>query len=164
VLYLIGRSLFIGASHYKRRLTTKKFKHMMMNDAQRAMMRIHGVLVGRILLGLLFFVSGIQMFMNMGVSGVSGMVTSMGIPLAGLIAVIVLLIKILGGAALIVGYRVGLAAAALFVFTLLTVALVHNNMAELGVALKNLAIMGGLLYVMAFGVGEGWSIGKTTSM
>lgn len=126
-----------------------------------AFMRTNGVTIGRILLGLLFFVSGLSMFLNMGVSGVSGMVSGMGVPVAGLVAVLILAVKILGGAGLILGYKTDLSAKALFVFTLLTVVLVHNNMAELTSALKNLAIMGGLLYVMAYGAGEGWKLEKS---
>jgi putative oxidoreductase len=130
---------------------------MMMTDAQRAMMRTHGTLVGRVLLGLLFFVSGVMMLMD---GAPVGMIEGMGIPLAGLVAWVVVLVKVLGGAGLILGYRVGCSAGALFVFTLLTVLLVHNNAEEMTAALKNLSIMGGLLYVMAFGPGEGWRIAK----
>ncbi len=136
----------------------------MITDAQRALLRTHGVLLGRILLGLLFFVSGINMFRTMGISGVSGMLDGMGIPAAGLVAVIILLIKVVGGAGLILGWRVDESALALFVFTAFTVILVHNNVAELGNALKNLAIMGGLLYVLAYGAGDGWRICKPRSV
>ena len=132
---------------------------MMMTDAQRILLRTHGVTVGRILLGLLFFVSGLQILLGeSGVGGLGGMIGGLGLPVAGLLAWVVVLIKVLGGAGLILGYRVGLSAAALAVFTLLTVVLVHNNAAELTTALKNLAIVGGLLYVMAYGAGEGWKM------
>ncbi len=132
---------------------------MMMTDAQRALLRTHGVLVGRVLLGLLFFVTGMQMFLG-GVPGVGGMLATKGLPAAGLIAWAVVFVKVFGGAGLILGYRVGLSAMALFVFTFLTIVVVHNNAAEMGAALKNLSIMGGLLYVMAFGPGEGWRVCK----
>ncbi len=133
---------------------------MMMSESQRAMMRSHGILVGRVLIGLLFLYSGVGMLMNMGLSGVTAMVAGVGVPLASVAAIIMLLIKIGGGAALILGYRVGYAAGALFIFTLLTVLLVHIKDAEPTSLLKNLAIMGGLLYVIAFGAGEGWRLVK----
>ncbi len=133
-----------------------------MSEAQRDMLRTHGTLVGRTLIGLLFLVSGGGMLMG-GAEGVAGMIASKGLPLASLIAWVVILTKVLGGAALILGYRVGCAAAALFVFTALTIVLFHNAFADPSqqtAALKNLSIMGGLLYVMAYGAGKGWRISR----
>jgi len=130
---------------------------MMMTDAHRAMLRTYGTLVGRILLGLLFFISGLGMLTG----GVPvAMIEGIGIPLAALVAWLVVAVKVLGGAGLILGYRIGLSAAALFVFTLLTVVLIHINDEMPTQLYKNLAIMGGLLYVMAYGPGEGWRLGK----
>jgi putative oxidoreductase len=133
-----------------------------MSEAQRNMMRTHGTLVGRTLIGLLFLVSGGGMLLG-GAEGVAGMIASKGLPLASLIAWVVILTKVLGGAALILGYRVGCAAAALFIFTALTIVLFHNafiDPTQQTAALKNLSIMGGLLYVMAYGAGEGWRISR----
>lgn len=133
-----------------------------MSEAQRDMMRTHGTLVGRTLIGLLFLVSGGGMLLG-GAEGVAGMIASKGLPLASLIAWVVILTKVLGGAALILGYRVGCAAAALFIFTALTIVLFHNafvDPTQQTAALKNLSIMGGLLYVMAYGAGEGWRISR----
>lgn len=122
-------------------------------------MQTYGVVIGRVCLGLLFFVSGIFMLMNMGVSGVAGMLEGMGVPLASLVAVLVLAVKILGGAGLILGYKAREAAYALIIFTFFTIVLVHNNMAEMTQALKNLAIIGGLFYVAAFGAGSKCCLG-----
>ncbi len=132
----------------------------MLSESQRVMMRTHGTLVGRILLGLLFFVSGVQMLMG-GVSGgfVEGFLANGGWPMAGLLAWVIVLVKVVAGAGLILGYRAGLSAGALFVFTLLTVIFVHGSMED-PMLFKNLSIMGGLLYVIAYGPGQGWKIAK----
>ncbi len=136
----------------------------MMTDAQRAMMRTHGVLVGRVFLGLLFLVAGYgKLTGESGVGGFGGGLEAMGLPLPMLLAWVVVLVEIIGGACLILGYRVGQAAAALSIFLVLTVLLVHNPLkdaGELTAALKNLSILGGMLYVMAYGAGEGWKLGK----
>src|SRR5690606_10563114 len=129
----------------------------MISESRRATLRTQGTLVGRILLGLLFFVSGSMMLMN---GAPVGMIESMGLPLAGLVAWLVVAVKVLGGAGLILGYKTDESALALFIFTLLTVVLVHNNAEEMTAALKNLSIMGGLLYVLAYGPGNGWKLGK----
>ncbi len=123
-------------------------------------MRTHGTLVGRALIGVLFLLAGYaKLTGDGGVGGFAGGLEGMGLPLAALLAWVVVAIEILGGAALILGYRVGLAAASLAVFSLLTVVVVHNNMED-PMLFKNLAIMGGLLYVLAYGPGEGWKLGK----
>ncbi len=133
---------------------------LQMSESHRAMLRSHGTLVGRVLLGLLFVVSGWGMLTTMGLTGVTNMVAGIGLPLPVVFALLILVIKIGGGAALMLGYRVGCAAAALFVFTLATIVFVHINDAEPTAMLKNLSIMGGLLYVMAYGAGEGWKLSK----
>jgi putative oxidoreductase len=133
---------------------------LMMSESQRTMLRTHGTLVGRILIGVLFLLAGYgKLTGDDGVSGFAQGLDGMGIPLSGLVAWVVIAIEIIGGAALILGYRVGLAAAALVVFILLTIVKVHNNLED-PMLFKNLAIMGGLLYVMAYGAGEGWRLGK----
>lgn len=129
----------------------------MMSDSQRQMLRTYGTLVGRVLLGLLFLITGFGMLTG---GAPVGMIEGMGLPFAGLLAWVVVAMKLFGSLSLILGYRVGLGAAILFVFTLLTVVLVHINDANPTTLYKNLAIMGGLLYVMAYGPGEGWKISK----
>lgn len=130
----------------------------MVTESQRALLRTHGVLVGRTLIGLLFLVSGVFMLKSMGVAGVTAMLAGLGVPAAGLVAVIMLLTKIGGGACLVLGYKTDHAAIALLVFTFFTIILVHNNMKEMTSALKNLSVMGGLLYVLAYGAGDGWKL------
>ena len=126
------------------------------------MLRTHGTLLGRSLIGLLFLLTGVGMLTNpnYGIDGVAGMIEMKGLPLAMLLAWVVVVVKILGGAALILGYRVGCAASALIVFTALTIVFFHLGEGESTNMLKNLALIGGLLYVLAYGPGGGWRLNK----
>jgi putative oxidoreductase len=122
------------------------------------MLRTHGTLVGRVLIGFLFVYTGIGILRG-GVGTFAEMIEGMGLPLAVLIAWLIVAIKILAGGALNLGYRVGLAASALILFVLATVVFVHLSLEDPNL-FKNLGLVGGLLYVMAYGAGDGWSIEK----
>lgn len=132
----------------------------MLKESHRAQLQSTGILVGRSLIGILFLVSGYGMFAG-GVDNTAGYFASVGIPMAGIAAWVAIVVKVLGGLALILGYRVGCAAAALILFTLGATYFGHsdwsNEMNQIAV-MKNLAIVGGLLYVMAFGAGQGWKL------
>jgi putative oxidoreductase len=104
------------------------------------------------LIGLLFFVGGLNMLLVSGPAAVADSFTSLSIPLAGFVVWLVIAVKIIAGLAIILGYRVGLAAAALVLFTFGATITAHRDFADPGL-LKNLAIIGGLLYLMAYGPG-----------
>jgi putative oxidoreductase len=131
------------------------------------MLRSYGIVLARVMLGALFFISGLQVILSgsAGIAGVTGMIASTGVPLAALAAYIVIAIKVLGGGALILGYRTGMAAGALFLFTAAATLAFHTAPVEsMGLfgwdmgLFKNLSIMGGLLYAMSFGPGKGWKV------
>ncbi len=132
----------------------------MLTDSQRVCMQTKGVVVGRVLLGLLFLVSGVGMFMaEGGPASMAGFYTMVGLPMAGVLVWLVATLKVVAGGMLIIGRNVGCAAGALAAFTLLATLLAHRDIADpmqLTNALKNLAIIGGMLYVVAFGAGK-WS-------
>ncbi|MBY0309883.1 DoxX family protein [Patescibacteria group bacterium] len=141
----------------------------MLQESHRTMLRSYGIVLARVLLGALFFLSGLQTLLSgsVGLAGVAGMISSTGIPLAMLAAYIVIAIKILGGSALILGYRTGMAAGALFLFTGAATLAFHMAPVEsMGLfgwdmgLFKNLSIMGGLLYAMTYGPGNGWKVGQ----
>ena len=119
-------------------------------------LRAHGAMVGRMLIGLLFVFSGVGI-VNNGVEGFSGMIDARGLPMAVLLAWVVIAIKIAAGAALILGYRTAYAALALLIFTGLATLLYHLDLDDMNL-FKNLAIMGGLLYVYVYGPGAGWKL------
>jgi putative oxidoreductase len=127
----------------------------MIKESHLELVRTHGSKLGRILIGLLFFASGLLMLTVQGPTAVGGYFASLGIPMATLAAWIVIAVKIVAGGAIILGKKTTEAAAALIVFTLIATLLGHMSaevdpMFPIGL-LKNLAIVGGLLYLMAFG-------------
>lgn len=106
--------------------------------------------VGRVLLGLLFLAGA---FKFMSVAAVTGYIASVGLPFASVIFWLSTLIEVGAALALVFGFRTSLAAWTLLVYTGLATVLFHNNLADqmqFTMALKNLAIMGGLLYVIIY--------------
>ncbi len=125
----------------------------MLRESHLELVRTKGTMFGSALMGLLFLVSGAMMISTPAAT--AGYFTSLGIPMATVLIWPILIFKIVAGLALIVGKRTTEAAAGLIVFTLITTLLVHlspNTDPTFPVGmLKNLAIVGGLLYIMAFG-------------
>ena len=119
----------------------------------------YGPLAGRILLGLIFVISGAAKIA--GYSGTAGYMESHGLPLVQVLLPLTILIELGGGLMLVLGWNARLAAAVLFLFIVPTTLVFHNFWAvpadqmqnQLNNFLKNIAIMGGLLYVVVFGSG-----------
>lgn len=137
---------------------------MKLTDSQRMMIQTKGVVIGRMLLALLFVVSGLGMLVGLlkGTDMTAGYYEAVGVPMAGLMVWLAALLKVIAGGALLIGKRVGAAASALIAFTLLATLFGHNKISDpmqLTQALKNLSIVGGLLYVIAFGAGN-WDTKK----
>lgn len=112
----------------------------------------YGPLIARLLVALLFVVSGFGMLMNFG--GTVGYFASMGIPMAAVALVLVLLAKIGGGLMVATGIHAREGAWALIAFTLVATVLAHTGEGQLTSALKNLAIVGGLLMIALGGPGS----------
>ena len=131
---------------------------IMMSESHRGCMQTKGVVVGRVLMGLLFFFSGLGILFMTGPAGTAAFYESVGVPMAGIAVWLVVIAKLGAGGALILGKRVGCAAATLIVFTLLATLVAHRDINDPNL-FKNLAIIGGLLYVVAYGAGS-WSSGQ----
>ncbi len=132
----------------------------MMNESHRKTLQSNGILLGRTLIGLLFLYTGYGMLTG-GAEGTSAYFASVGVPMAALAYWVVLAVKLGGGLALVLGYKVEHAAIALILFTLGATYFGHSDWSQPMndvATLKNLAIVGGLLYVMAFGAGTGWKL------
>ena len=119
----------------------------------------YGPLAGRILLASLFVISGIGKIS--GFEGTVGYIASKGLPLPQLAAVAAIVVELGAGILLVIGWQARWAATALFLFLIPTTLLFHNFWAYDGSQaqmqqiqfMKNLSIMGGMLYIMAFGAG-----------
>ena len=120
-------------------------------------------LIGRVLLAALFLPAGLSKIG--GFAGTVGYIGSKGLPMAEVTAVIAILVEVGGGLALIAGLGTRLAALALAVFTLVATFVFHNywvlpaetQMVQQLMFFKNIAIVGGLLTLAAWGAG-GWSL------
>ena len=96
-----------------------------------------------------------------GFAGTVGYMQSKGMPMASVLAVLTIALEIGGGMALIVGWQTRWAALALALFTLVASLIFHNFWAMTGPAqmtnqlmfMKNMAVIGGMLVLAAFGPG-----------
>jgi putative oxidoreductase len=111
---------------------------------------------GRILISLIFVMSG---FSKLGsFAGTQVYMESAGVP--GMLLPVVIAVELLGGLAIILGWHTRLAAFLLAGFTLLSGILFHGNFGDqmqMIMFMKNLAIAGGFLMIVALGAGP-WSI------
>jgi putative oxidoreductase len=119
-----------------------------------------GPLLGRVLIGIVYIVSGIGLVGSF--HGVTAMMTAKGIPLPVLALCVTIAVWFIGGACVILGWRLRLAAAALFVLSVPIVVGIHWPWSagasaftdELNHFLQGLAMLGGLAYLAAFGPGK----------
>lgn len=119
-------------------------------------------LIGRILLALMFVLAGFDKIG--GFAGTAGYIASKGLPLPQVLAGAAIAVEVAGGLMLVVGWKARWAALALAGFTLLASFIFHNywalpaeqQMVNQLFFMKNIAVIGGLLMVVAFGPGA-WS-------
>ena len=124
-----------------------------------ALVRQYGPFAGRILITAIFLVSGYHKIT--GFAAVSGMMAKMGMPMADLLLVGAIVCEIGGGLMVLLGWNACLGALLLIIFTLPATLIFHNFWAvepaqfqnQFNHFMKNLAIIGGLLYIMAMGSG-----------
>jgi putative oxidoreductase len=117
-------------------------------------------LVGRILMSMIFIMSGISKFTNWQMT--EHMMAAHGLPLYTVLHVVSGIVEILGGIAILTGFQARWGAWALFLYLIPVTVVMHNFWAYQGPEhmmqqinfMKNLAIMGGLLYIGTFGAGN----------
>jgi len=110
--------------------------------------------LARLFLAILFLMAGFGKLMNP--AGTIGYISSAGLPFPELGYVIALAAELGGGLLILVGYQVRLIAPLMAVFTIATAVFFHNNFADQTqqiMFMKNIAIAGGFLALMANGAG-----------
>jgi len=120
-------------------------------------------LLGRILISIVFVLGGIGKITSFSME--EAYVAAKHLPLPAVALAIALVIELVGGLAVLLGLYIRLTAWILFLYLIPTTFLFHNFWAMQGADRldnmihfqKNLAIMGGLLILAAFGAG-GFSI------
>ena len=125
------------------------------------------VLVGRILLALMFIISGFPKLMDP--SGTAGMITNAGLPVATALAYLAGLFEVVAALFVLVGFQTRIAAYLLAAFSVFTALVFHSGSINIpdfpeganglltvfnGLMMwKNITIAGGFLVLAAFGPG-----------
>jgi putative oxidoreductase len=117
-------------------------------------------LVGRILVSVPFLAFGI---MNLQIIiGTVSYFAALKVPMTTAAVVVAIIIELLGGLCLVIGFKVRFWAWVMFLYLIPVTFVAHNFWVHAGAArsenetefLKNIAIMGGLLLLAAFGAGS----------
>jgi putative oxidoreductase len=119
----------------------------------------YGPLLGRILLSVIFIISGFTKIT--GFEGTAGYMASKGLPMVEVLLVLTIIIELGGGLMILLGWQARWAATAIFLFLIPVTIIFHpfwslegqEGMQHFHSFFKNLAIMGGMTYIMVFGSG-----------
>lgn len=127
-----------------------------------------GPLVGRLLIAAIFLFAGLHKVA--GFEGTVGYIAAKGVPFPALAAIAAIIVEIGCGMLLVIGWKARWAAALLFFFTALAALIFHDFWAapadqvqnQMIHFMKNVSMMGGLLYVVVHGSGP-FSLERTRS-
>lgn len=111
-------------------------------------------LVGRILISAIFLISALSKISDF--EGTQGYMATHGMSFTALFLVLAIIFEAMGGLAILLGCKAKLGALLLIIFLVPTTIVFHTNFEEkiqIIMFLKNLAILGGLLFVFGFGPG-----------
>jgi putative oxidoreductase len=128
-------------------------RHGQSRDEENVVDKLISV-AARLLMAQLFIISGWEKLT--GFNGTVGYMASMGIPLAGVVTPLIILIELGGGLALLFGFKTRWVAAVIALFTVGTALIAHTNFADQNQMInfmKNLSIAGGLLWFFRNGGG-----------
>ena len=121
------------------------------------------VLLARILISAIFISAGFSKIM--GFDGITAYIASKGLPMPMVVAGFTIALEILGGLAIVLGYKARVAGLLLGLFSILAAFIFHNFWAfppeqayiQNIMFMKNLSMAGGLFLLTVFGAG-GYSI------
>lgn len=111
------------------------------------------MLGGRVLISFMFIMSGFQKLV--GIEGTQGYMEMMGVP--GILIYPTILVEILGGLAVLVGYQARIGALLLAGFCVVSGVIFHfdpSDQMQMISLFKNFAIAGGFLFIVAMGPGK----------
>lgn len=118
-------------------------------------MRSYIPLIARVLLGLIFVLSGFNKIT--GFEGTLQYMASYGMPMSAVLLVGAIVVEMVGGLSVILGLWARAGAVALVLFLIPATLIFHTDFGDqtqLIMFLKNLSIMGGLLLVLVHGSGD----------
>lgn len=116
----------------------------------------HSSFIGRIFISLIFMVAGINKLT--GYEGTAGYMQAMGVP--SVLLPLVILTEIGGAIAIIIGFKTRLVAFLLAGFSVMSALLFHfdfSDQMQSIMFMKNIAIAGGFLFLVAHGPGQ-WAL------
>ena len=109
--------------------------------------------LGRILISIIFVMAGLNKIS--GFEGTAGYMDKMGVP--GTLLPLVIVLEVIGGLAIIVGWKTRLVAFSLAGFSILSAIIFHGDFTDqtnMIMFMKNIAIAGGFLILVANGPGS----------
>lgn len=116
-------------------------------------------LLARVLLSLIFLMSGISKIFNFGQT--ASYMGNVGLPMPEILLVATIVIEVVGAVMIVLGWGARWAGLIIFLWLIPTTFLFHafwdvppdRMRSEMNSFMKNIAIMGGMLYIWAFGSG-----------
>ena len=108
--------------------------------------------IGRLFLSMIFIYSGFNKIT--GYAGTQGYMESMGVP--GILLPLVIAVELLGGLAILFGFKARLAAILLVGFNIVSALIFHQfwiDESQMNPFMKNIAMAGGFLMIFAHGPG-----------
>jgi putative oxidoreductase len=115
-------------------------------------------LLGRLLLSVIFILSGVQKLV--GFSGTVEFMGAEGLPFPMLAAIVAVVVECVGGILLIIGYQTRPTGIVMALWCIATALIAHSdfgNQDQMIHFLKNVALAGSFLQLVAFGAGA-WAI------